>query len=122
MPRVDGLLVEESGQPGVVKLCKLTEVSPFVGHDPRVDVLEYSLGVRHARYPLSTCLIDCLQICLIKALMVAPLVQLWIREPQKMVDVLPVELYFPSSDGCPEVNASDLALLLSNVPHFYLCS
>ena len=55
---VDRLLVEESGQPEVVKLCKLAEVPPFVGHDPLVDVLKYSLGVRHARDPFSTCPIN----------------------------------------------------------------
>ena len=60
LPRVDGLLVEESRQSGVVKLCKLAEVPPLMGHYPRVDILEYSLCVGHAGDLLSNCPIDLL--------------------------------------------------------------
>ena len=112
MPRVDWLLIEESGQPRVVKLCKLAEVPPFMGHDPRVDVLKYSLTVRHARDPFPAYPIDLLQVLLNKSPVVLPLVQLWVRDSQKLVDGLPVELDPSASDYCPEINTSDFTFCI----------
>ena len=70
LPRVNRLLGEESGEPGVVKQSELVEVSPFVSHHPGVDVLEYPVGVRHARHLLSVGVIDFLKLLLAEFLRV----------------------------------------------------
>ena len=47
LARINRKLVEESGEPGVVHICKLIEVSPLMSHHPRVHVVQQSVGVRH---------------------------------------------------------------------------
>ena len=56
LPRVDGFLAQKSRQPWIVKLGELREVATLVGHDPRVDVLDDSLGIRHPKNLLPICL------------------------------------------------------------------
>ena len=114
MPWVDGFLAQKSREPGVVKLGEFGEVATLVGHYPRIDVLDYPLGIRHPRDFLPISLVGIRQLIWGETPVILPLVEVGVCNTQELIDDSPIKLNVPPSHCGREVNTSDQVVLFAD--------